>query len=78
MTQSPIGVGTIRRLGAMGEDGNPVLSVYLDLDPTRFPTPAAREMELESRIARRAGTAQSPCDFAGEGHSVACAYELDG
>src|SRR5512142_2529352 len=52
MTQSAIGVGTMRRLGAMGEDDNPVLSVYLDLDPARFPTPAAREMELDSLLAQ--------------------------
>jgi peptide chain release factor subunit 1 len=57
MTPPAVGADTLQRLGTLGEDGERVLSVYLDLDPTRFPTPAARDTELDSLLtqARREG-----------------------
>jgi len=58
MTPPPaVGSGTLRRLGAIGEVGAEVLSVYLDLDPSRFPTPASRVTELDALLAQaqRAG-----------------------
>jgi len=30
----------------MDAHGHPILSVYLDLDPTRFPTPDTRQTEF--------------------------------
>jgi hypothetical protein len=35
MAPPAVGVGTLRRLAELETDGRPVLSVYLDLDPTR-------------------------------------------
>jgi peptide chain release factor subunit 1 len=57
MTPPAVGADTLQRLGTLGEDGDRVLSVYLDLDPSRFPTPAARGTEVDSLLAqaRRAG-----------------------
>lgn len=53
MTPPPaVGAGTLRRLGTIGEHGEDVLSVYLDLDPARFPTPASRETELDALLAQ--------------------------
>ncbi|MGN6190232.1 MAG: baeRF10 domain-containing protein [Conexibacter sp.] len=52
MTPPAVGNGTLRRLGTIGEDGHAVLSVYLDLDPARFATPAARETELDALLAQ--------------------------
>lgn len=40
----------------METQGHPVLSVYLDLDPSRFPTPAARDAQLEA-VLDQAGPA---------------------
>ncbi len=42
---------TLERIGRIDVEGNPILSVYIDLDPSRFPTPAARDMELAGLFA---------------------------
>ncbi len=46
MAAEAIGIETLERLSRMDTRGHPVLSVYLDLDQTRFPTPAARDAQL--------------------------------
>jgi hypothetical protein len=45
----------LRRLAGLRTEGQQVLSVYLDLDPSEFPTPEARASEITSLIdqARR-------------------------
>jgi peptide chain release factor subunit 1 len=50
MTAEAIGVHTLERLSSLDTRGLPVLSVYLDLDPARFPTPAAREVQLRALL----------------------------
>lgn len=52
MTPPAVGSGTLRRLSAIGEAGQPVVSVYLSLDPVRFPTIAARETQLDALVAQ--------------------------
>jgi len=42
----------LERLARLECDGHPVLSVYLDLDPSRFPTPAERDTELSALLSR--------------------------
>ena len=44
------GVDTVERLSRLKVDGHPVLSIYVDLDPSRFPTPAARDAQLGSLL----------------------------
>ncbi|MFI4985484.1 MAG: hypothetical protein ACHQAV_05815 [Solirubrobacterales bacterium] len=51
MAAPAVGTGTLRRLGELDSDGDPVLSVYLDLDWTRCPGAAAHEGELDALIA---------------------------
>jgi peptide chain release factor subunit 1 len=51
MAVTVLGVGTLRRLSQLASDGQPLLSVYLDLDTSRFPTPPAREMELSAVLS---------------------------
>ena len=48
---------TLQRLAHLETHGDPVLSLYFDLDPERFPTPSSHETELESLLdqARRQG-----------------------
>ena len=48
---------TIQRLARLDTHGPPVLSVYLDLDPGRFPTPDTRQTQLGALLdkARREG-----------------------
>ncbi|MGO9319517.1 MAG: host attachment protein [Solirubrobacteraceae bacterium] len=46
-----VSASTLERLGRIKAEGNPVLSVYLDLDPSRFPTPGARDAELSALLA---------------------------
>jgi peptide chain release factor subunit 1 len=55
MPGDAIDVDALERLSRLDTRGHPVLSVYLDLDPTRFPTPAARDAQLGSLLdeARR-------------------------
>jgi hypothetical protein len=50
---------TLARLARLDTGGHPVLTVYVDLDPSRFPTPKARRSELESLMdeAHRLGAA---------------------
>jgi len=47
----------LERLARLDTRGQPVLSVYVDLDPTRFPTPDTRASELGAllALARREG-----------------------
>ena len=53
--RSDLGADTLQRLTGLRTGGLPVLSVYLDLDPARFATPAARDAELRAllTLARR-------------------------
>ena len=51
MATTAIGAGTLRRLSQLHTDGHPVLSLYVDLDPSRFPTPAARGAELSALLS---------------------------
>ena len=55
MTVEAIGDETLERLARLDTHGDPVLSVYLDLDPARFPTPTARDAQLDALLgdARR-------------------------
>jgi len=48
-------VDTLERLARLDAHGHPILSVYIDLDPTRFPTPDTRATELGALLdhARR-------------------------
>ena len=46
MTAEAIGTETLERLSRLDLRGHLVLSVYLDLDPARFLTPAARDAQL--------------------------------
>jgi peptide chain release factor subunit 1 len=55
---------TLERLAGLELDGRPVLSVYLDLDPSRFPTPGSRAAQLGSLL--------------GEAQHDATSKELDG
>ena len=50
---------TLKRLSRLETGGHPVLTVYIDLNPSRFPTLKARKSELESLMdeAHRAGAA---------------------
>lgn len=52
MMPPAVGAGTLRHLGTLGASSSGVLSLYLDLDPTHFPTPAARAMELDALLAQ--------------------------
>ena len=40
----------LRELAALRPDGQKVLSLYLNLDPSEFPTPRDRAVELESLL----------------------------
>ena len=44
------GADTLERLAGLEGHGHPVLSVYLDLDPSRFPTPGSRAAQLGSLL----------------------------
>lgn len=46
-----VSTSILERLGRIEAGDNPILSVYLDLDPSRFPTPAARDAELSALLA---------------------------
>jgi peptide chain release factor subunit 1 len=50
-----IGTDILERLARLDARGHPVLSVYINLDPKRFPTPDARDTELGALLndARR-------------------------
>jgi peptide chain release factor subunit 1 len=49
-TAEAVGVDTLERLAHLDLRGHPILSVYFDLDPTRFPTPDTRDSQLESLL----------------------------
>ncbi len=49
-TRNEITNDKLQRLAQIRADGPVVLSAYLDLDPQRFATPAARETEARSLI----------------------------
>ena len=51
MTVEAFGTDTLERLSDLQVHGHPVLSAYVDLDPSRFPTPAARDAQLGSLLA---------------------------
>jgi len=50
MGTEAFGPDTLERLSGLEPNGHPVLSVYVDLDPSRFPTPAARAAQLGSLL----------------------------
>lgn len=64
-TGSDIHIGTwqeeFERLSRAETDGHPVLSIYLDLDPARFPTPGTRDAQMGALLdqARREAPAAS-------------------
>lgn len=57
MTTEALGIDTVERLSRLDRRGHAVLTVFLDLDPARFPTPAARDTQLGALFdrARREG-----------------------
>lgn len=52
MPPPTIGNGTLQRLSELRTSGQRVLSLYLDLDPQRFPTPATRDAQLSSLLSQ--------------------------
>lgn len=52
MIAEALAIDTPGRLWQLDWHGHPVLSVYLDLDPTRFPTPAARDTQLSALLSK--------------------------
>lgn len=51
MAAAALGAGTLQRLSRLKTDGHHVLSLYLDLDASRFPTPAAVDAELAALLS---------------------------
>jgi hypothetical protein len=51
MAVTAVSSAVLERLSRLESAGHPVLSVYLDLDPSRFPTPSAREAELSALLS---------------------------
>lgn len=51
MATQAVGADTLERLSRLAREGHRVLSVYLDLDPTRFPTPAALQAQFGSLLS---------------------------
>lgn len=51
MAVTAVSPAALERLSLIESAGHPVLSVYLDLDPSRFPTPSAREGELSALLS---------------------------
>ena len=52
----------LRELASLRPEGHKVLSLYLNLDPSEFPTPKARKTELESLldVVERAAARRRP------------------
>lgn len=50
MQINQVDAGTLRRLAEMRPESGKVLSLYLNLDPTEFATPAARQTEIDSLL----------------------------
>ncbi|MGO8906552.1 MAG: Vms1/Ankzf1 family peptidyl-tRNA hydrolase [Solirubrobacteraceae bacterium] len=46
-----VSTAVLEQLSRFESDGHPVLSVYFDLDPGRFPTPAERAAELSALLS---------------------------
>jgi peptide chain release factor subunit 1 len=55
MAVNAVSTATLERLARVETSGHPVLSVYVDLEPSRFPTPAARDTELSALLSRAGG-----------------------
>lgn len=51
MAATGLGTGTLRRLSRLETDDGQLLSVYLDLDVTSFPTPVEREAQLSALLS---------------------------
>ncbi len=51
MAVTAVSPAVLERLSLLESAGHPVLSVYLDLDPSRFPTPSARKEELSALLS---------------------------
>jgi len=51
MPAAALGAGTLRRLSRLQTQGHRLLSLYLDLDASRFPTPAARDAQLSALLS---------------------------
>lgn len=52
MADTALGTGTLRDLASFDAQGHLVLSVYLSLDASTFPTPTARDTELSALLSR--------------------------
>lgn len=52
MTAPEAGTGTLARMSRLETGGARMLSIYLDLDPSRFPTPDTRDMQLRALLAQ--------------------------
>jgi len=50
-TATAVSPGVLERISRLETAGHPVLSVYFDLDPSRFPTPSTRETELSALLS---------------------------
>lgn len=62
MTPPAVGLGTLRRLRELPTGGQPVLSLYLDLDRSTHSNPAACEQRLGALVA-----SLTPCPSRGDG-----------
>jgi peptide chain release factor subunit 1 len=63
MAIEAVGADTLERLSGLGLEGNPVLSVYLDLAPARVPTLGTRDAQLEALLREvPAGLAEEDAD----------------
>lgn len=61
MSSASLGVDTLRRLSRLETQGRPLLSLYVDLDASRFPTPGARDAELAALLSH-AGTQEADAE----------------
>lgn len=52
MMAPAVGNGTLARMSRLETGGERVLSLYLDLDPSRFPTPDTRDAQLRALLAQ--------------------------
>lgn len=52
MMAPAVGNGTLARMSRLKTGGERVLSLYLDLDPSRFPTPDTRDAQLRALLAQ--------------------------
>jgi peptide subunit release factor 1 (eRF1) len=51
MATTTLKATTLRELNELATNGHPVLSVYVDLDPSSFPTPGTRSAQLSALLA---------------------------